>query len=159
MKMLAGSFKTKPCSVSSKNIIIDGVFSKEKIPLTDIATFDVESEESRTSGGFGTAAAGGLLFGGVGAVVGAVVGRSARTDTTANVSLLDGRRFMAKFTASEMDIIRAALFDVQDKSLDERLDDHAARQAKAKRNKERIGKFAVWVPLAAIVLVLVLSNT
>jgi hypothetical protein len=158
MKVLAGEFKNKACSIDARNFIIDGFLSKEKIPLTDIVAFEIEGQESKTSGGLGTAAVGGLLFGGVGAVVGAVVGRGSKTDTTVGVTLLDGRRFMAKFSGSDVDYIRAALFEVQDKTVDERKAEQAARATKAARKKEVTRKAMMWSPLVLIAAWLVLSN-
>jgi hypothetical protein len=151
MKVLAGDFKNKACSITTKNLIVDGFLSKEKIPLADIAAVDIEAEESKTSGGLGTAAVGGLLFGGAGAIVGAIAGRGSSTDTTASVTLLDGRRFMAKFTSSEMSDIRAALFEIEGKSLEQRNAESEARKAKRKRN-ETIVAWVVVIAIAAAFL-------
>jgi hypothetical protein len=62
-----------------KWLIPDGFFGGKKHPkiynYSDIVDFELlEDEESITKGGLGRAAAGGLLFGGVGAVVGGVTG-------------------------------------------------------------------------------------
>lgn len=62
-----------------KWLIPDGIFGGKKHPkiynYSDIIDFELlEDEESITKGGLGRAVAGGLLFGGVGAVVGGVTG-------------------------------------------------------------------------------------
>lgn len=135
MKVLAGEFKNKRCYITTKHMVVEGFFSKEKIPLADFVSVEAEGQESRTSGGLGAAAAGGLLFGGVGAIAGAVIGRGTKTEIRANIALLDGRRFLAKLSGDDLDFIRAALFEVEGKTLEQRRAESGQRKIKQKRNE------------------------
>ncbi|TFL14222.1 hypothetical protein CSC67_08705 [Pusillimonas caeni] len=159
MKILAGDFKRKTAHVKSKKFVFEGLFSKDSVLFADIESIDVEAQDSQTSGGLGTAAAGGLLFGGAGAVVGAIVGRGARKEVTASIRFFDGRRILATFSPDEMNIIRAALFDVQDLTVEERREKRAAAVAKSKERQdvvnEWVGKIGASFLIAGLIYFLV----
>ncbi|EAE3174230.1 DUF4428 domain-containing protein [Listeria monocytogenes] len=64
--------------IDSKNLLfkVNSKFNIETYHLKDVTGYEiVENSEIKTSGGLGRAALGGILFGGPGAVVGAVTGR------------------------------------------------------------------------------------
>lgn len=75
-----------------KWLVPDGIFGGKKHPqiynYSDIIDFELlEDEESITKGGLGRAVAGGVLFGGVGAVVGGVTGHKKHKSVCNNLKI------------------------------------------------------------------------
>ena len=85
----------------------------EKVPIREIESLQVATEESTKR--FGTAAAaaaglvGGVLLGGAGLVAGAMAGGNKRT-VTFELRLADGRGFLGKCDARSFEQLRAATF-------------------------------------------------
>ena len=79
LQFIAGDYKEKytlgVAIVGGKDLICANMFGK-KLKLANIASFEVVTEENVKKFGttLGTAALGGVLFGGAGAVVGAIAG-------------------------------------------------------------------------------------
>jgi hypothetical protein len=84
----------------------------ENLKLADIAGFEVITEESvkKTGGTLGTAAVGGLLFGGAGAVVGALAGGN-KNESVVEVTCFDGKKGLARADSEMMDTLRKVIFE------------------------------------------------
>lgn len=82
------------------------------LKLANIAGFEVITEESvkKTGGTLGTAAVGGLLFGGAGAIVGALAGGN-KNESVVEVRCFDGTKGLARADSEMMDILRKVIFE------------------------------------------------
>lgn len=158
MKVLAGDFKTLEAHALKDRFVFGDVRKGESILYTEIETIEVESDESRTKGGLGLAVAGGLAFGGAGAVTGAIIGRKTQKESVVGITFLDGRRLMANLQQKELVNIKAALFDLEDVDVEQRRSDMAARtiherEKRAKKAKEeRIGSALMVVLIVALAI-------
>lgn len=84
----------------------------KKLKLADIAEFEVITEENvkKFGGTLGTAAVGGLLFGGAGAVVGALAGGN-KNESVVEIRCFDGTKGLARADSEMMDILRKVIFE------------------------------------------------
>ena len=84
----------------------------KELKLANIAEFEVITEESvkKTGGTLGTAAVGGLLFGGAGAVVGALAGGN-KNESVVEIRCFDGTKGLARADSEMMDILRKIIFE------------------------------------------------
>jgi hypothetical protein len=89
----------------------EGVFFREKIPLSSIASIDVASEENvkKMAGTVGWGLAGGLVFGPLGLLAGLIAGGRSK-DVTFVCMLKDGRKFMATTNNKAFTKMKAATF-------------------------------------------------
>lgn len=88
-----------------------GKFFRETVPLDQLETLEVASEESvkRVGGTVGWGVAGGVLLGPVGLLAGLLAGGRGK-DVTFVCKLRDGRKFMATAPSKVFTELSAALF-------------------------------------------------
>lgn len=117
MKVLAGdwppdcnvNFK-KSMSGKIKTIMIQkSTFSFDKIPIEDIKSAEIVTDENRASVGrkLGWGVGGAILLGPVGAVIGALAGGNMKEQAVA-ITFKDGRKVMLKGKRKELEPIVAA---------------------------------------------------
>lgn len=84
----------------------------ENLKLADIAGFEVVTEENvkKVGSTLGTAAVGGLLFGGAGAVVGALAGGN-KNESVVEITCFDGTKGLARADSEMMDALRKVIFE------------------------------------------------
>ena len=133
--------------------IIDGLTKKTPVFIEEFDELIVDSERVLIKGGLGTAVAGGLLFGGAGAVAGAVLGRGNKKMSTIEVTLLDGRAFMADVDIEFLATVKSTLFLLKGKSREERLEIVTQRRdAYEQKGKKK------WVERAIFVVIVVVLS-
>lgn len=134
-------------------IVMHGLTKSTPIFIEEFDTLIVDSETVLSKGGLGTAVAGGLLFGGAGAIAGAVLGRGNKKTSTIEVTLMDGRAFLADVDAELLTRVKSVLFLLKGKSNEERLE--IARLRKEEYKKKRKEKWIGNLVSAVIVIALI----
>ena len=115
LQFIAGDYKEKytlgVAIVGGKDLICANMFGK-KLKLANIASFEVVTEENVKKFGttLGTAALGGVVFGGAGAVVGAIAGGN-KNESVIVIQCFEGTKGMARADSVMMDAIRKAVFE------------------------------------------------
>lgn len=93
---------------------------RAKIPFEHFEYAELANEAFSQKSGLGAGLAGGLLFGGVGAVAGVLLGRKQQHNVGIAGRLLDGRRIIATLPGESYSHLRAALFMTEHLSVEER---------------------------------------
>ncbi|WP_313030492.1 hypothetical protein [Brucella sp.] len=99
MKVLAGDWKEGINVLVGPNGVVfqKGVFRNERVPLSEIANFDMVTEENKASilGKVGWGAAGAIVLGPLGLLAG-VLGGGNKKDRVMAVRFKDGRKALIK---------------------------------------------------------------
>ncbi|WP_341666482.1 hypothetical protein [Alcaligenes sp. SDU_A2] len=158
MKLLAGDFPKNIEFRAGDRAFLFG--SGEKVScllFEEVEIIEVESEETKQAGGLAAAAVGGLTFGGAGAVVGALVGRNNQTTSVVRITFLDGRRLMAALPYEVVVDIKAALFGIEGKSLEERRLKMQARFKAVEQQKLKAAARKKWFNIAFAIFALIVA--
>lgn len=119
MKVLAGDWKADQYIVFKKTIfgkkthlmMPKGVFSSDKIPLSEIKSVQVVNEDNSQSiiGSVALGAVGAIAFGGIGLVAGALAGAN-KGSRVVCLEFKDGRRALMTCGTSDLETLMAATF-------------------------------------------------
>lgn len=116
MKLLAGDWKDGiQVLIGPRELVFQkGFFSYDRLPLSEIADFEVVSEQNKASilGKVGWGAVGAIALGPVGLLAGALGGGN-KQHRVMSILFKDGRKALVKGTAKDVETLTTVTFNLK----------------------------------------------